>query len=785
MYKDEDDNKEKVNIKLQCYISDIHISSVNGTAGYIFKFEPKASNKALGSRKHRSCTFQFRYNRLKGNIIGEFTDMLVDDLLSDGEMYGTAMDGSHMVSGFADEQRAVKAEAPEIPLIDYGEGIRTMVLRDGKPVEANAEDDEDEKDDQNNPGGLQHGGAGNKNSIELDINGEDVFSAAMFDSTFKTRKQLEDILGNSTTPKTIMRLNIIAHIIMIFVLALTFVDFFVSNTQFNQIKDNVNLIIISYNRVAEIQNIVAKSRDLYLTKMNVYPYDMNQTVANKTSQALTYITGNITFSTDIIQNIQRELQVTSKNLMINEDNIKLTTTNAIKMVVRIGDNKSYDLNEATRQVVTMAINLKDSAASVVSAATQVSQTGLQDSNWYFIIMNCFNDYLTGLFRSSTAYVSDLTTRTNNMGNIFLLFFLIALISIFIGILLLIPSLWSVNKQKQEILGLFLYLNEEGIKVLYGKCEKLMSNLQVGEDDDADDDLDDASVDKAEKGEQELPDGILGKRKKNFKTNWKTNKCFLFMIIGYGLILEAYFIFNFYQNKSILSNMQSLTTEINATTAAQSYFYFTANTQSILFLNETIPVQQRSSNDVVKDNINNMFELDSTIHEEHSINVGIHSDSYKEFYNNLMMLTPCTIMESLSQAPYNGQITNSVCMWFASGTLGQGMALGLARHYENMRNMYSKYLQTYNATDPTKSYYWNTDLQTCQTQVAAAAPGTTNLTQGRLCLMQEPEAREIGSFVLTQTRCCSFTSETSSRSWSTSSRRKSTVSWTATSRCGWH
>jgi hypothetical protein len=59
----------------------------------------------------------------------------------------------------------------------------------------------------------------------------------------------------------------------------------------------------------------------------------------------------------------------------------------------------------------------------------------------------------------------------------------------------VPSLWSVNKQKQKILGLFLYLNDESIKNLYTKCEKLIFNLQVGEDDDAMSEMDDTSMDK--------------------------------------------------------------------------------------------------------------------------------------------------------------------------------------------------------------------------------------------------------------------------------------------------
>lgn len=228
--------------------------------------------------------------------------------------------------------------------------------------------------------------------------------------------------------------------------------------------------------------------------------------------------------------------------------------------------------------------------------------------------------------------------------------------------------------------------------------------------------------KPEKNEEAAPDNLLGKRKKNFKTNWKTNKCFLFLIVGFGCILESYFIFNFYQNKTILQNIQSLTKEINATSAATSFFYFTANTQAMLFLNNSQPVLSRHSEDIVKDDINNMFELDSTIHEEHSINVGIHSDDYKNTYNNLMMLNPCAIMGGLSQ-PYNDFVSSDTCSAFAASTLGQGMALGLARHYENMRNMYSKYLQIVPKPDNSDSTTPSSaDIEACASAAYATPIG---------------------------------------------------------------
>lgn len=54
--------------------------------GYIFKFEHSAAQKqSLGSRKHLPCTFQFKYDLARQQVIGEYTDNLVDDLLSDNE----------------------------------------------------------------------------------------------------------------------------------------------------------------------------------------------------------------------------------------------------------------------------------------------------------------------------------------------------------------------------------------------------------------------------------------------------------------------------------------------------------------------------------------------------------------------------------------------------------------------------------------------------------------------------------------------------------------------------
>jgi PAS domain S-box-containing protein len=83
---DHDTSNTGDSVDLNCMMSELMLPGME-TPGYILKFKPlgdKDSQIAQG-RKHKPCTFQFRFDRHKGIVIGEFTDNLVDDLLSDGE----------------------------------------------------------------------------------------------------------------------------------------------------------------------------------------------------------------------------------------------------------------------------------------------------------------------------------------------------------------------------------------------------------------------------------------------------------------------------------------------------------------------------------------------------------------------------------------------------------------------------------------------------------------------------------------------------------------------------
>ena len=162
------DNKDGEKVTLQCVVTKIMLTGMP-KPGYNFKFEKAILKKEnLGSRKHLPCTFQFKYNFVKGMVIGEYTDNLVDDLLSDNEYdQSQAQLYQTIQSSFVKNNDEGEAQAIERP--NYAEGIKTMRFYEGRLVEHFIDDDsisEDFEDDKRKSGFMNRT---NKDDIDDDF----------------------------------------------------------------------------------------------------------------------------------------------------------------------------------------------------------------------------------------------------------------------------------------------------------------------------------------------------------------------------------------------------------------------------------------------------------------------------------------------------------------------------------------------------------------------------------------------------------------------------------------
>ena len=68
-------------------------------------------------------------------------------------------------------------------------------------------------------------------------------------------------MSHKKTPWVVNKLNIMGHFFFIVIVALAVMDYIMVNNKFDTIHKNVDYIRLSYLQVAEIHNIVAKSRD--------------------------------------------------------------------------------------------------------------------------------------------------------------------------------------------------------------------------------------------------------------------------------------------------------------------------------------------------------------------------------------------------------------------------------------------------------------------------------------------------------------------------------------------
>lgn len=110
---------------------------------------------------------------------------------------------------------------------------------------------------------------------------------------------------------------------------------------------------------------------------------------------------------------------------------------------------------------------------------------------------------------------------------FIIWMIIAGISLFVSFIIFIPLSVIVNRSREEVLGLFLDIKEKKIKSLYSKCENFINNLQIGEEEDV------GSIDEFDKINEEDPyDQKMKKKKRKFKnSSMNFKKIMLALLLG--------------------------------------------------------------------------------------------------------------------------------------------------------------------------------------------------------------------------------------------------------------
>ncbi len=89
----------------------------------------------------------------------------------------------------------------------------------------------------------------------------------------RQRKEIFECLNEKVTPSTIKNLQITANVLFFTLLIVAGVEFFITDQEFSNVKDNVGLIDFQENRVANMQIVLQMLTDLVQMNMGITPLD--------------------------------------------------------------------------------------------------------------------------------------------------------------------------------------------------------------------------------------------------------------------------------------------------------------------------------------------------------------------------------------------------------------------------------------------------------------------------------------------------------------------------------
>lgn len=81
--------------------------------------------------------------------------------------------------------------------------------------------------------------------------------------------------------------------------------------------------------------------------------------------------------------------------------------------------------------------------------------------------------------------------------------------------------------------------------------------------------------------------------------------------------------------------------MNVTSYAESFYRYVDNTERVLYMNSSFPIENQLPYTIATANIDKFYAVDSSMHQEHSINVQITNQLYNDVYLLSNMYRPST------------------------------------------------------------------------------------------------------------------------------------------------
>ncbi|CAD8065320.1 unnamed protein product [Paramecium sonneborni] len=659
-----------------CVVREIVNITTNEVMGYYIKLELceqvfQNSKDLLQPQKQIQQSLQFKYIVNQKLYLGEFVDennsKLSQSILWDQIEQSSLSSSNQIVNETTHQEshrrRTIRLSVHDKPIINYGENIRVLRLFQNQIQEI------DDKD----------------NIISDDEEKESVFQAQqdlnpindqeqIENNIFRSRKNLENIITSTATPKVIKKVKWISNIIILIILTLSFIDYFIAIDQTDQIFNTILLVKDGNFRNSELGIILSSIFNLQLLNRNVF----NLT----TDQALIYEQEQRKIINDSINNINilnQEIISKSSSLTSQNYDFEFASKN-VKIQLNDQDQfEYYDLNQAIQQVLSKSLAIRDKKLNFISH---------MDSDVNFVVRNWLNNLQYSLKESLNNLIDNLIQKTMEKISIFVVLLVVSISTISIGLFLLIIALLSVSRSQSEIVSLFLDIPDKTIRYLYHKSENFLTNLQIGEDDDLMSENDE-NIDKEENAQ--LQKTLKSKRtKKKYKNANKEYKYFIYIITFILIVIQGYFILTYFLSGATVQNIHTLSGEFNLTARTEQFYRFSEICQRSLFYSRNMSILEKEPYDVIVDNQDELYSHNSYMQQLHSLNIDLLQQNFVDSFNQLYIDDPCPIVIQQEQS-----INVESCSLAMDSGFSQGLNVGVPRFFENSRYLRTIYDQFYN------------------------------------------------------------------------------------------
>lgn len=99
-----------------------------------------------------------------------------------------------------------------------------------------------------------------------------------------------------------------------------------------------------------------------------------------------------------------------------------------------------------------------------------------DMSIWFILKNCMNNILSAVTRSTQGILDDTKTLSNDNKQILMILLLVASGCLLASMIIIMPVVTKVHKDKDKLLSLFLQIDQNDVKEQLKRCKDFFSTF---------------------------------------------------------------------------------------------------------------------------------------------------------------------------------------------------------------------------------------------------------------------------------------------------------------------